>query len=186
MKKYLCAAAVVACSLATAFAAGLESGLPVGEAVPAFQVVKVAGAADDGVQVGDELCYRCKCGQSPTVMVFARTCDEQLVKLVQALDAQVAANSKLNSFVNLLGEDRTGLEDTCRSLCELSAAENVPFVVPVEFENGPEDYAINPEADLTVIMFRGPAVRENFALAAGELSDEKIAEIAAAAGALAQ
>lgn len=36
----------------------LESGIPVGKSVPAFQVVKAGGAPDDGVKVGQQLCYR--------------------------------------------------------------------------------------------------------------------------------
>lgn len=42
----------------TASAAELASGLAVGDAVPAWNVVKSAGAADDGVECGSELCYR--------------------------------------------------------------------------------------------------------------------------------
>ena len=38
-------------------AAEIESGLKVGEGVPAFQVVKIGGA-DDGVENGKQLCYR--------------------------------------------------------------------------------------------------------------------------------
>jgi len=45
-------------SATTVNGAALESGLPVGDAVPAFQVVKYAGALEDGVGVGEELCYR--------------------------------------------------------------------------------------------------------------------------------
>ncbi|HJT34041.1 MAG TPA: hypothetical protein VJ783_18490, partial [Pirellulales bacterium] len=45
--------------LATALAAGaLKSGPQVGDSVEAFQVVKCAGAEDDGVRVGQQLCYR--------------------------------------------------------------------------------------------------------------------------------
>ena len=36
----------------------LESGIPVGKNVPAFQVVKKSGAPDDGVKVDQQLCYR--------------------------------------------------------------------------------------------------------------------------------
>ncbi|MEX0611152.1 MAG: hypothetical protein WD229_03435 [Pirellulales bacterium] len=43
----------------TAASAGeLKSGLQAGDSVGAFDVVKIAGAADDGVQVGKQLCYR--------------------------------------------------------------------------------------------------------------------------------
>jgi hypothetical protein len=45
--------------LAAALAAGsLKSGPQVGDSVEAFNVVKCAGAQDDGVRVGRELCYR--------------------------------------------------------------------------------------------------------------------------------
>lgn len=45
--------------LAAALAAGtLKSGPQVGDSVEAFQVVKCAGAEDDGVRMGQELCYR--------------------------------------------------------------------------------------------------------------------------------
>ncbi|HEV3341416.1 MAG TPA: hypothetical protein VG125_13690 [Pirellulales bacterium] len=45
--------------LAAALAAGaLKSGPQVGDSVEAFQVVKCAGAENDGVSVGRELCYR--------------------------------------------------------------------------------------------------------------------------------
>ena len=47
--------------LASAAIAGdkaLKSGLQVGDSVGAFQVVKCAGAVDDGVKEGQELCYR--------------------------------------------------------------------------------------------------------------------------------
>jgi hypothetical protein len=36
----------------------LKSGLPVGKSVPAFDVVKCGGAPEDGVKVGQQLCYR--------------------------------------------------------------------------------------------------------------------------------
>ncbi len=46
-------------ALATsASAAELTSGLAVGDPVPAFNVVKSAGAVADGVECGSELCYR--------------------------------------------------------------------------------------------------------------------------------
>ena len=44
-------------SATVAGAEELESGLPVGKFVGAFDVVKCAGP-DDGVQIGQQLCYR--------------------------------------------------------------------------------------------------------------------------------
>jgi hypothetical protein len=51
------AAALVVAGAAAAVAAELKSGLQVGEFVGAFDVVKCAGP-EDGVQEGQQLCYR--------------------------------------------------------------------------------------------------------------------------------
>ncbi len=56
----LIGAGVVLAMLAGAVANGddLKSGLQVGDDVGFFEVVKCGGAVDDGVSVGDKLCYR--------------------------------------------------------------------------------------------------------------------------------
>ncbi len=51
-------AAVFLASVATAGAEELKSGLQAGDFVGAFDVVKCAGAEDDGVKEGRQLCYR--------------------------------------------------------------------------------------------------------------------------------
>ncbi|MEX2121539.1 MAG: hypothetical protein WD847_18265 [Pirellulales bacterium] len=51
------AAALVA-GATTAGADELKSGLDVDAAVGAFDVLKIAGAEDDGVREGQRLCYR--------------------------------------------------------------------------------------------------------------------------------
>ncbi len=86
-----------------AVAAELKSGVQPGDSIGAFDVVKCAGAVDDGVSTGDKLCYRCKYGSRPMVMVFTRTTDGKVADLVKKLDAVVAKNAddKLAAFVNL-------------------------------------------------------------------------------------
>ena len=44
--------------VAAAGAAELECGLKIGDAIGAFQVTKCAGAVNDNVPVGEQLCYR--------------------------------------------------------------------------------------------------------------------------------
>ncbi len=49
----------VALLMATAAGADeLKSGLQPGQSVPAFDVIKCGGAPNDGVKVGQQLCYR--------------------------------------------------------------------------------------------------------------------------------
>ena len=67
--------AAVVLGMAATASAEVTSGPQVGEPVGAFTVTKVTGNPDDGVEDGKTLCYRCKMGQRPVVMVFARSAD---------------------------------------------------------------------------------------------------------------
>ena len=167
--------------LTSAGAAEFRSGPQVGDLVGAFEVVKAAGAVDDGVSVGDELCYRCRMGNRPVVMVFARTADDSLAGLVKQLDEVVAANKekKMGSFVNLLGDKPDELKSEAKSFVAKNKIENIPFVVPEESQTGPSEYNINPKADVTVLIYREGKVAANHALAAGGLSDEEVKKIVA-------
>jgi hypothetical protein len=161
-------------------AAELKSGIQPGADIGPFDVVKCAGP-DDGVKVGSQLCYRCKYGARPMVMVFTRKSNEKIVELAKQLDEQVSKNTekKLAAFVNLLGEDREALEGDAKKLAERNKVVNVPVVVPVEFENGPEDYGINPKAEVTVILAVGGKVVANHAFEAGKLDEKSVKAIVA-------
>ena len=177
----LSVALALAAGASLAIAAEIKSGLEPGAAIGAFDVLKCAGATDDGVKVGAQLCYRCKYGTRPMVMVFARTPGEPVAKLAQGLDSAVAKNSdkQLKAFVNLLGSDREQMEAAAKELGTKNKLANVPVVVPVEFENGPDNYGINPKADVTVIVAKGGKVTANHAFAKGELNEKSIEKILA-------
>lgn len=172
MKQFTVAAvalALVACA-SFAVAEEVKSGLKEGALIDAFYVTKLAGADKDGVKVGKNLCYRCKNGGRPQVMVFTRSSDEKVVKLVQQLDKAIKAHSDkdLRAFVNYLGEDKSDAASSAKKLAAASKAKNVPFVLPNEFENGPDNYGINPKADVTIIMAEGGKVKANHAFAAAK------------------
>ena len=167
--------AVLLAGASLVVAAELKSGVQPGDAIGAFDVVKCAGAVDDGVSTGDKLCYRCKYGGRPMVMVFTRTTDGKVADLVKKLDAAVAKNAdeKLAAFVNLLGEDQEALESQAKKFGSKVKAAAVPIVVPVEFENGPDNYGINPKAEVTVILAVSGSVVANHAVS-GDLTDKTI------------
>lgn len=162
-------------------AAELKSGLEVGKAVGPFDVVKCGGAADDGVDVGDRLCYRCKYSNRPMEMVFANKVDDNVTSMVKKLDAAVAkhADKQLKAFVDLLGENREELETKAKEFSQKSETAKIPFVVPVEFESGPGDYGLNPEGTVTVIVANKGKVVANHAFAAADLNDKSIEEVLA-------
>ncbi len=168
----LAASAVVA---RAAESKDLKSGPQVGEEVGAFEVVKAAGNPHDGVKVGEELCYRCKLGSRPVVMVFARTPDEKLAKLIKELDKVVADHSdqKMGAFVNLIGHKEEAAKKAAEKLAEKAGASNIAIVVPKDQPNGPEDYKINPKAEVTVLIYKEGKVAANHAL---DSLDEKSAK----------
>ena len=177
-----CAVAVaLAAGVSLAVAAELKSGVQKGDAINAFDVVKCAGSTEDGVDLGDKLCYRCKYGNRPMVMVFSRKADANLASLVKKLDAAVAKNAddKLAAFVNLLGDNEEALESHAKDLGKKASAPNVPIVVPVEYENGPADYGISPDAEVTVILAVKGKVVANRAYGSGQFSKKSIDTILA-------
>ena len=145
----------------------VKSGPQSGDSLGAFYVTKIAGAEDDGVELEENLCYRCRNGRKPQVIIFTRSSDEKVAELVSKLDKAVAENesSKLCVFVNLLGDDKEDLQKQAKQLAAKTHAKNVPFVVPNEFENGPDNYGINAKADVTITLASDLGVKASHAFA---------------------
>src|SRR6476661_9189240 len=125
MKKF--SGITAACLLAVAgvaFAAELESGLPVGESVPAFNVRDITGPNE-----GKTLCYRCQYGARPVVTVFTRELSDSVKDLVKKIDAQVGENKdkKMAAFVVVLTEDPDAVEPKLVALAKDSKIANTPL-----------------------------------------------------------
>jgi hypothetical protein len=161
---------------ATVAQAEVTSGPQVGEQVGAFTVTKVAGNADDGVDEGKTLCYRCRMGQRPVVMVFARSADEKLAKFLKKLEEEIEEHqdTKLSAFVNMIGTDEDALKKSAADFVAKHGLTRVAFVVPTQAKDGPDNLKIAPDADLTVVCYKEGTVKANHAFAAGGLSDDKI------------
>jgi hypothetical protein len=180
-------AAILLAGATVASAEELKSGLQKGEGIGAFTVEKCGGAGDDGVAVGTNLCYRCKLGGRPMVMVFARTADDKLASLVAELDKTVAANKdkKLASFVNFLGSDADELKAKVAKFEKSAKAGSVALVIPDDQPNGPKGYKINESADVTVILAKDGKVIANHAVKSGGLDKDAVKKIVADAEKLA-
>lgn len=175
MKQFsvLAIAAMLLAAPSFATAEELKSGLQSGDAIGAFNVTKICGAESDGVEAGKNLCYRCKNGSRPQVMVFTRSSDGKVVELVRSLDQAVAKKEQLRAFVNVMSDSKDAAAEEVTKLATASKAENIPFVVPNEFENGPEDYGINAKAEVTVILASKGVVKSSFAAASAKDLDVK-------------
>lgn len=169
-------AVAVVLGLASVATAEVTSGPQAGEMVGAFTVTKVAGNPDDGFPVGRAGCYRCKTGSKPVVMVFARSADEKLAKLLKKIDEEVEEhqNEKLMSFVNMIGTDAETLKKAAEDFVAKHGIKRIAFVVPEDAQNGPSDFKIAPDADVTVVCYKGGEVKANHAFAKGGLTDDKI------------
>ena len=130
-----------------------EDCLKQGDAIGAFFVTKVGGAADDGVSPGDELCYRCRYGSSPIVLVFARRADSKLVELVQQIDSTIAANeeARLRGLVTFLGEDLAEVKDGASEFAQQTGVKFVPVAIAKETETGPPNYKLD-DSEVTVLI----------------------------------
>lgn len=171
------AAVAVAFGSAVASAEEVKSGLAEGAKIPAFNVTKVGGASADGVETGAELCYRCKYGARPQVMVFTRSTGEAVAKLTKALNEAVAKNEdkQLSAFVNVMNADKAAAEKAAKELA--AGSEKVPVVVPVENENGPANYGINPDAEVTVLIASKSTVVASHGFAAGKFNADAVAAV---------
>lgn len=168
--------AAIVFGLATTASAAITSGPQIGDTVGAFTVTKVTGNPDDGVDDGKTLCYRCKMGQRPVVMIFARTADAGLAKLIEKLEEEMAEHSddKLTAFVNMIGPDAEALKKEAAEFATKHKIKGVALVVPEDAENGPPEFKITPEADVTVICYKAGTVKANHALAKDALCCETI------------
>lgn len=169
-----CLVAIAALSVGTLLSAvEIESGLPVGESPPAFNVKDITGPAQ-----GTSLCYRCRYGNRPVVSIFAREVNDELATLIKEIDGVVGKNSEqeMAAFVVLLSEDADGAASQLEELAEKQEIGATPLTV---FDGiaGPPAYQISEDADVTVLMWVESEVKVNHALAADDLNEEKIKEI---------
>lgn len=98
-------------------------------------------------------------------MIFARKVDDNLASLAKKLDSAIAENKdkKLATFINIIGEDRDALEAAAKKFASENKLQNVAVVVPVEFENGPANFGINPDAGVTAMLYAKTKVEANHA-----------------------
>jgi hypothetical protein len=131
-----------------------------------------------GTQRGQSHCYICETEDRPAVIVFARSLDDSLAKLVRGLDKALVEHkaAELRSWVTFLAEDQSALDAKVLEWAKKQAVKNVPLAV---FEDvvGPPGYKLSRDADVTVLLFVKQKVVRNFAFRAGELKDERIAEV---------
>jgi hypothetical protein len=167
---FLCAAVL---ALGTS-ADGIKSG-PTDKAAGPFDVKAITGE-----EQGKELCYYCKYNREArpaVVMIFTQKADENLAKLVKAVDQVQKSNAKLGAVV--VGV--SGVEAADMEKLQSTHKLTTPLTVAVE-KDGPERYKLNKDAAVTVLIYKkGGTVSKNFAFSDTKSAAEKASDIADAA-----
>jgi hypothetical protein len=111
------------------------------------------------------------------VCVFARTTSEPLASLVKQIDQKIGENGKLKSFVVLMPKAGENPVDALKKLASDAGIKHVPLTIG-ESPNGPPDYEVAKDADVTVLMWTNHKVRVNLGFK-GDLTDKNISTIVA-------
>ena len=112
-------------------------------------------------------------------MVFARSTGGAVAELAKQLNSAVGENEakQLTAFINVLGTNRAAAEKSAKALADSAKTDKVPVVVPVENENGPANYGINPDAEVTVIVANKGVVVASQGFASGKFDKAAVASV---------
>jgi hypothetical protein len=109
------------------------------------------------------------------VCVFARKTSEPLASLVKQIDAKIGEKDELKSFVVIMTKDGEKAGEALKKLAKEASVKNVPLTMIGE-KDGPPDYEISADADVTVLMWNQGKVKVNFAYK-GELTEKDVETI---------
>jgi hypothetical protein len=130
-----------------------------------------------GPERGQPTCYVCETAEKPGVIVFARSVNDPLAKLLSKCDDALAARPKdtMRAWMTVLGEKTVGLDDLSK-WAKQAGLKSMPVGV---FDDpiGPPSYKLAEDADATVLLFVDKKVVANFAFRAGELDVKAIERI---------
>jgi hypothetical protein len=150
-----------------------KSGLEPGQRPGPYSFVLATGK-----ERGKSFCYICDTADRPAVIVFARSPNDALGKLVSGIDKAVTEHkaAELRSWVTFLSEPSKELEDRLVKWGRTHGVRNIDIGV-FEDADGPPSYKLAGDADVTVILYVKRKVVADFAFRSGELTEERIAEV---------
>ena len=153
-----------------------KSGPQVGEQVVPFHPLNCTGD-----HAGEKYCLICKNGPNPVAIIFARQVTPELTRLIKRIDQATDKNQdrSMGCFAVLLS-DSDNLE---KELKELAKREEIQHcILTIDNPEGPSDYNIDQEAEVTVILYTKETVKANHAFKKGDLNDKAIEAIVADLG----
>lgn len=149
------------------------SGVPVGKRPGPYSFLVATGP-----QRGQQTCYICEQAEKPAVVVFARTLNEPLAKLLAAIDTEGMKKKETGFKVWLTQLTAKADLNAIAKFGQTKGLKNVPMGA-FEDVDGPPAYKLTAEADVTVLLFVKEKVVANFAYRKGELTDDAVKAILA-------
>jgi hypothetical protein len=149
----------------------LKSGPQVGDKVPgAFQPFNLTGT-----NAGEECCLFCKFGNDPSVMVFAKETSEALTALTKRLDELNVKYKKADLGTCVIyGPKGTAMRE---SLKAQAAKSGYKEIILATLDETPKKYAIDKDAEVTVLVYSNLTVKANHAFRKGQLDEKGIEAI---------
>src|SRR5438067_2862159 len=174
MRLAMCFALALGLSVASVNADELKSG-PTTKIGGAFNVKAITGE-----KKGETLCYVCKYNaeeRPAVVLIFTQKADEELAKLVKAVDEVQKNNAKLGTVV--VGV--SGVQAADFEKLQTTHKLTTPLVV-AEDKEGPSKYKLNKDAAVTVLVYKqGGEITKSYAFKDTKTAAEKAKDIADAA-----
>lgn len=151
----------------------LRSGRTVGKSVPSFYVRAVTGPLRN-----KSVCYVCRNGNRPVVMVLLRRLEPELKQLFQGIDQVVDRNRAvgLRSFGVLINDEPTRVAPRVQTFA-FDGKIDTPLTVATGVVASPTCQNVHPQAAVTVVLYRNQRVVTTYAYRAGELKAKQIRDL---------
>jgi len=152
-------------------AAPVISGVAVGQRPGPYSFLVATGP-----ERGKQTCYICEQGEKPTAVVFVRTLNEPIGKLLAKLDAEMGTRKDSGFKVWLTQLTGKAELDELAKWSKSQGIKNAP-VGAFEDVDGPPSYKLQNDAEVTVLLFVKEKVVANFAYRPGEFTEKQIPEV---------
>lgn len=151
----------------------LESGPKSGSVVHSFFVRAVTGPHRNR-----SVCYVCRYGARPVVMVFIQKVDPKLPALLKAVDKIVDENrvTGLRSFGVLVTNESSRAVPVLQTMA-FDERIRMPLTAATTAVAGPGGNRLHRDAATTVVLYKEQKARTNLAFRFGKLDDEAIGDV---------
>ena len=162
--------AVSSTASATTASAPLQSGPVAGKEVPSFFVRAITGP-----QMNRSVCFVCRNGDRPVVMVVLRRLESGTPALLKAIDELIDRRRAdgLRAFGVMLSDEPSKVAPHLQTI-SFDEKLNMPLSVGPETLGERDSLNVDPAASATIVVYRQRKVLWTVALRSHELRDEAV------------